>query len=103
VERLIVYVDGFNLYNGLHDAAGNRLLWLDIVRLAQLLRPRSSLVQVKYFTATVLNEPEAQARQDRYIEALRALHPGSLTVIKGQFQQKLRTSRRIAVPTPSAE
>jgi hypothetical protein len=31
VERLIVYVDGFNLYNGLHDAAGNRLLWLDIV------------------------------------------------------------------------
>jgi hypothetical protein len=77
VERLIVYVDGFNLYNGLHDAAGNRLLWLDIVRLAQLLRPRSSLVQVKYFTATVLNEPEAQARQDRYIEALRALHPPS--------------------------
>jgi hypothetical protein len=41
----------------------------------------------------VLNEPEAQARQDRYIEALRALHPGSLTVIKGQFQEKQRTCR----------
>ncbi len=47
-ERLIVYIDGFNLYHGLHDAAGNRLLWLDIVKLATTLRPRSALVQVKY-------------------------------------------------------
>lgn len=34
IERLIVYVDGFNLYNGLHDAGKNTLLWLDVVKLA---------------------------------------------------------------------
>ena len=93
VERLIVYIDGFNLYNGLHDAAGNRLLWLDIVKLARTLRPRSSVVQVKYFTAIVLNEPDAQARQDRYLDALRGLYPGRLTVVKGQFQEKTRSCR----------
>lgn len=93
VERLIVYIDGFNLYNGLHDAAGNRLLWLDIVKLARTLRPRSSVVQVKYFTATVLNEPDAQARQDRYLDALRSLYPGRLTVVMGQFQEKTRSCR----------
>ncbi|OZB82076.1 MAG: hypothetical protein B7X41_16390 [Microbacterium sp. 14-71-5] len=61
-----------------------------MVKLAKLLRPRSSIVQVKYFTAIVLNEPEAQARQDRYLDALRGLYPGRLTVIKGQFQEKPR-------------
>lgn len=39
-ERLIVYVDGFNLYHGLHDAARCRWLWLDLVALAQLRVPR---------------------------------------------------------------
>ncbi|GAA1733082.1 NYN domain-containing protein [Microbacterium paludicola] len=93
LEKLIVYIDGFNLYNGLHDAAGNQLLWLDIVKLVKLLRPRSSIVQVKYFTAIVLNEPEAQARQDRYLEALSSLYPGRLTIIKGEFKPKLRRCR----------
>lgn len=103
IERLIVYIDGFNLYNGLHDAAGHKLLWLDVVKLAKLLRPRSSLVQVKYFTAIVLNEPEAQARQDRYLEALSKVHPGRLTIIKGQFQEKPRTCRECGVSWVSYE
>ncbi|MEV8239875.1 NYN domain-containing protein [Microbacterium testaceum] len=102
-ERLIVYIDGFNLYHGLHDAAGNRLLWLDIVKLATTLRPRSALVQVKYFTAIVLNEPDAQARQDRYIDALRSLYPTRLTVIKGQFQEKSRTCRSCGTTWTSYE
>lgn len=92
-ERLIAYIDGFNLYHGLHDAAGTRLLWLDVVKLVKELRPASSLVQVKYFTARVLDEPDAQARQDRYIEALTALYPGRLTVVNGRFQRKPKRCR----------
>ena len=75
-ERLAVYVDGFNLYHGLHDATGTELLWLDLVKLARNLRPKSSIVRVKYFTAMVTGDPEAQSRQDRYISALKALYPG---------------------------
>lgn len=92
-ERLAVYVDGFNLYHGLHDEAARELLWLDQVALAKSLRPRSSLVRVKYFTATVLNDPGAQSRQDRYVEALKAHYPGRLTVVMGKYMEKPRRCR----------
>jgi len=85
---LVVYVDGFNLYHGLHDAAGRRRLWLDLVALAHSLRPRSNLVQVKYFTAPVLNEPAAASRQDTYIKALVAQNPGMITVVNGRYQSR---------------
>lgn len=48
---------------------------------------------MKYFTAIVLNDPDGQARQDRYLDALSNLYPGRLTIIKGQFQEKQRTCR----------
>jgi hypothetical protein len=64
-ERLIVYIDGFNLYHGLKERSGRRLLWLDLAKLARLLRPRSSIVRVNYFTAPVLDDPLAASRQDR--------------------------------------
>lgn len=83
-----MYVDGFNLYHGLKEASGHELLWLDLVKLAHNLRPRSRVVQVKYFTAMVLDEPDAQSRQDRYIHALSAAHPGSFTTIKGKYMRK---------------
>jgi uncharacterized LabA/DUF88 family protein len=85
---LIVHVDEFNLYHGLHDASGRSRLWLDLVELARLLRPRSNLVQVKYFTAPVLDEPDAASRQDTYVKALQAHHPGLLTVVNGRYQSK---------------
>lgn len=92
-ERLMVYVDGFNLYHGLHDAYGHRMLWLDLVKLAKSLRPTSRLVGVKYFTASVLNEPQAQSRQDTYINALKAKDPDLLEVVMGRYTSKQRTCR----------
>ncbi|GAB7006462.1 hypothetical protein JCM18899A_39350 [Nocardioides sp. AN3] len=35
MSSLIVYVDGFNLYHGLKDQFGRRMLWLDLVELAR--------------------------------------------------------------------
>jgi len=90
---VIFYVDGFNLYHGLHDAYQHKFLWLDLVKLAQSLRPRSQLVTVKYFTASVLNDSHAQGRQDTYIDALKAQNPGAIEVIMGRYQQKKRQCR----------
>lgn len=89
-ERLMVYVDGFNLYHGLHDTSGRQHLWLDLVALAQSLRPRHRLVGVKYFTASVLNDPSAQSRQDHYIDALSSLHPEVVKVVLGRYQAKTK-------------
>lgn len=102
-DRLIVYIDGFNLYHGIHQATGHELLWLDIVALAQRLRPRSELVQVKYFTATVLDEPEAQSRQDRYVTALTKLYPEQLTVIRGEFKRRHKGCRECGAKWVSYE
>ena len=92
-ERLIAYVDGFNLYYGLHDLAGTRLLWLDLVKLAEDLRPRSDVVCVRYFTAPVLNQPKAASRQQEYQDALVAVHGDRIAITHGRYQAKTRTCR----------
>ncbi|NDL57309.1 NYN domain-containing protein [Phytoactinopolyspora mesophila] len=88
MSDLIVYVDGFNLYHGIHEKWGRRYLWLDLVALARLLRPRDRLVAVKYFTASVLDDPDGQARQDTYIKALANSYPATLEVVYGRYQRK---------------
>lgn len=87
-EPLAVYVDGFNLYWGMHDAFARRFLWLDLVELARSLRPRSRLVAVKYFTTHVVGEPAAQSRQATYNDALLARHPGLVSIYYGRYQSK---------------
>lgn len=90
---MIVYVDGFNLYNGMHDRYSHQFLWLDVVKLSQSLRPRSSLLKVRYFTAPVLNQPAAQSRQDNYLKALEAAHPNEVEIYLGRYQSKTRECR----------
>ena len=46
-ERVIVYVDGFNLYYGLKSKGWQRYYWLDVQRLGEnLLLPGQVLVLV---------------------------------------------------------
>ena len=89
MDRLIVYVDGFNLYHGLHEAAQCRWLWLDLVALAEKLRPRSQLVAVRYFTAPVCGQQDALARQQTYHQALEVKYPGQVQIIEGRYQRNL--------------
>ena len=73
-ERVIVYIDGFNLYYGMRSKGWQRYYWLNVQRLAQhLLKPGQSLVGTKYFTSRVSStprDPEKNNRQSTYIEAL---------------------------------
>ncbi|MFB2583012.1 NYN domain-containing protein [Herbiconiux sp. P15] len=92
-NRAIAYVDGFNLYNGIHDAFRHRYLWLDLVGLFERLRPKNELVLVKYFTSILIDEPEAQGRHAEYMAALEAAHPGRVEIILGRYQRKKMTCR----------
>ncbi|WAC65431.1 NYN domain-containing protein [Agrococcus sp. SL85] len=87
-KKLIAYVDGFNLYNGVRDSFAHRYLWLDLVRLMENYRPDSEVVRVNYFSARVLDDSEALSRQDTYIAALEALHPERIAVRLGRYQSK---------------
>jgi hypothetical protein len=74
MERVIAYVDGFNLYFGLRSKGWKRYYWLNVQALAQnLLKRGQALVVTKYFTARIAGPPDKQERQSAYIEALETL------------------------------
>ena len=61
MATVIAYVDGFNLYHGLHQAYGRRYLWLDLQHLVQRVRPHDQILAVRYFTAEVKDDPDGLA------------------------------------------
>ncbi len=88
MATVIAYIDGFNLYHGLHDRYQRRYLWLDLERLVQRIRPRDQLAAVRYFTAMVRDDPPALARQRTYLDALSAHSSGLVQVVLGRYQSK---------------
>ena len=90
MRRVMMYVDGFNLYYGLKSKGWKRYYWLDIRRMAErMLRPDQELVAVRYFTAAVQprpNDPGKPVRPRAYLEALATLP--NLRIHYGYFQPK---------------
>jgi len=83
-ERVIVYVDGFNLYFGLLEAGFVNCKWLDLNKLAHnLLQPNQEIIEIKYFTSRVSNNPDKQKRQSTYIEALESV---GIKIYFGNYQ-----------------
>lgn len=95
-DRVIAYVDGFNLYFGLRPKGWRHLYRLDVHRLAEnLLKPHQRLVRVRYFTARVasrLGDDGARTRQSTYLEALESL--GVVNLHYGHDLAKTRRCRR---------
>lgn len=91
-ERVVVYVDGFNLYFGLIEAGLQKCKWLDIEQLVNnLLKPNQELKKIKYFTSRVGNNPEKQKRQTTYIEALETKN---IQVFYGHYQTNKTECKR---------
>lgn len=68
VRRAIAYVDGFNVYHGVHQLTGRKYLWLDVQSLCHRLSPQDhELLAVKYFTARVRGTTPSYRRQNRYL------------------------------------
>ncbi|MCA1965162.1 MAG: NYN domain-containing protein [Flavobacterium sp.] len=91
-ERVIVYVDGFNLYFGMLDAGFDYCKWLNINLLVNnLLQNNQTLVEIKYFTSRVSNNPEKQKRQNTYLEALESV---GVNIYYGNYQSDKLECRR---------
>jgi len=91
-ERVIVYVDGFNLYFGVKEAGFNNCKWLDINKLVEgLLKPDQELAGIKYFTSSVSNDPDKQKRQITFIEALETK---GIKIFYGHYQKGSIECRR---------
>ena len=89
-ERVIVYIDGFNLYFGMTSKYKNTR-WLDLISLAQnVLKPTQELVEVRYYTAMISNNDFKVKRQVTYIDALR--NSGVLITL-GHYKRKKKSCR----------
>jgi uncharacterized LabA/DUF88 family protein len=89
MERVIAYVDGFNLYFGLRSKGWKRCYWLNIRLLAQnLMKPNQRLLLTKYFTARISGPPDKEKRQSTYIEALETL--SEFQIFYGKYQPNPR-------------
>jgi uncharacterized LabA/DUF88 family protein len=83
-EKVIAYIDGFNLYFGIVEAGFNYCKWLNLKLLVEnLLKPNQELIEVKYFTSRVSNNLDKQKRQSLYIDALESI---GIKIIYGNYQ-----------------
>ncbi len=76
-ERVIAYIDGFNLYFGLKDKKWSCYYWLNLKLLCHSFtnkpgRPQRLLL-VKYFTSRITGPPDKKKRQSTYLEALNTI------------------------------
>lgn len=74
-RRVLVFIDGMNLYYGLRNAYAGRYKWLDLHTLCKgLLRKDEVLEGVKFFTTRLRTENHEEndhiRRQEAYLEAL---------------------------------
>jgi uncharacterized LabA/DUF88 family protein len=85
-QRIIVYVDGFNFYNGLKATSGwKRYYWIDMVKLFEsFMRPNQQLVCVKYFSAR--SQGSKASRQDAFFQA--NMENPKFRLILGRYQEK---------------
>ena len=91
-ERVIAYIDGFNLYFGMKEAGFDNCRWLNVKKLVEsLLQPNQELVAVKYFTSRVSNNPDKQKRQSTYIDALESLN---IKIYYGNYQDGATECKR---------
>lgn len=92
-DRVVAYIDGFNLYFGLRDKGWKQLYWLDVALLsANLLKRGQQLEQVRYFTARISKPRSKQLRQNAFLEATAEL--GKCTMHYGQYLDKPRECPR---------
>jgi len=91
-ERVIVYIDGFNLYFGMREGGFDNCRWLDLSKLVKnLLQSNQQLIEINYFTSRVSNDPDKQKRQSTYIDALEAVN---IKIIYGNYQDGHEECRR---------
>jgi uncharacterized LabA/DUF88 family protein len=74
MQRVIAYVDGYNLYYGLRHKHWRRFYWLNIQKMvSSLLKPYQHLTETKYFTTIVEVPDDKKKRQLAFLEALGTL------------------------------
>lgn len=92
-ERVICFVDGFNLYHALVAIGKPHLKWLDLRKLfSHLSKSKSQIItQILFFSAYPTWKPDSYRRHRQYIAALSAT---GVTAVMGQFKNKSKQCKK---------
>lgn len=92
-QRVVAYIDGFNLYFGLRAAGLKRFYWLNLQALVQnLLKAGQDLVFTKYFTSRVSYPADKERRQSTFLDALETL--SDFRIYYGHYQANPQRCRK---------
>jgi uncharacterized LabA/DUF88 family protein len=93
-ERVIAYIDGFNLYFGIKANNWRHYLWLNLVALSKnLCMDFQDLLEVKYFTSRISGPGPKQRRQSTYLDALGTLDNQVFKILYGKYQDEPQKCR----------
>ena len=93
MDRVNVYIDGYNLYHGLKkmrmsDPDWQKFYWLDMVKLFDhFILPGQTLQKVFYFSAPD-HDPDRRLRQEILFRANKLMNPVRFEVIYGKYYKK---------------
>jgi uncharacterized LabA/DUF88 family protein len=92
MNRIIAYIDGYNLYYGLRDQGWKRFYWINLQLLSeQFIESNETLIETKYFTTIVKFPDDKRLRQQVFLEALQTIP--SLSIHYGHFLSEIITCR----------
>jgi len=92
MNRIAVYIDGYNLYHSLENGFYD-LLWLDIERLSKTFIDDingsidTEITFIKFFTAIWKNMPESVEHHENYFNALEATSGKKVIQYLGKFNK----------------
>jgi len=88
MQRVIAFVDGFNLYHSLLEKPVYRKYkWLNIRKLIEIYVTPKELKDVYYFTALTMWSPDKVAKHKLFIKALEQT---GVNVVYGEFRKRDR-------------
>ena len=92
VDRVVAFIDGFNLYHSIHDLHRNHLKWVDLWKLSECFVKKQSqtLIDVYYFSAYAVWMPDQARRHRAYVKALIS---AGVTPVMASFKEKDRKCR----------
>ncbi len=91
-EKVVAYIDGFNLYFGIKTLKSKSLYWLNIQKMVQyLLKPNQEIIHTHYFTSRIKFPIDKAKRQSTFIDALETLDNFSLHY--GKYQKSSHSCR----------
>jgi len=94
-DRVIFFIDGFNVYHSLLDLGNIKYKWIDYSKLAQCyIRENEEIKDIYYFTSLCPWDPK---RQKRHRILIKALKYRNIKIVYGEFKKRQKSYKNYRV------